>query len=195
MENSKLPASVQMVKQFHDLFEHPIGRVIGQEPLNIRQLRVKLLFEELVELAEAGDVRQTMAVLSSQYLQKVNARIVIEKDQTQNITFELPPDGNNVDSVEEADALADLQYVLDGKKLTSGLYLYMDAIFERVHMNNMNKAHRTEDHANETMDKKPEEAPFTKALRGDRWFLYNKDGKLTKPWDHMKVSIAPLLPL
>lgn len=193
MEN--LPASVKMVKQFHDLFEHPIGRVIGQEPLNIRQLRIKLLFEELAELAEAGDVRQTMAVLSSQYLQKVNARIIIEKDQTQNIAFDLPPDGNNVDSVEEADALADLQYVLDGKKLTSGLYLYMDAIFERVHMNNMSKAHRTEDHANETMDKKPDEAPFTKALRGDLWFLYNKDGKLTKPWDHKKVSIASLLPL
>lgn len=194
MEISK---SVLMVKKFHDLFEHPIGRVIGEEPLNIRQLRIKLLFEELVELAEAGDVNTTMAMLCLKHLEKVNVKMHIDhakKEMKVDMT-EIPADGDNVNSVEEADALADLQYVLDGKKLTSGLYPYMDEIFEVVHNNNMNKAHKNLDHIMQTCDRKPDEAPFTHAERGGLFFLYNKDGKLTKPWDHIKVSIAPLLPL
>ncbi len=204
MEN--LPESVKMVKEFHDLFEHPIGRVIGSEPLNIRQLRIKLLFEELSELADAGDVRQTFAVLCFKHMQKVNAQMNILENKEVTVKFDLPADGDNVDSVEEADALGDLQYVLDGKKLTSGLYPYMEDVFERIHQNNMSKAHKDEGHCMATVEanggelifnpnSKPGDGNWHIAERGGLFFLYNPDGKLTKPHDHIKVSIAPLLPL
>lgn len=196
----EIAKSVLMVKEFHDLFEHPVGRVIGQEPLNIRQLRIKLLFEELAELAEASDVRQTMAILAYQHLQKVDAKMTVKPipGQQAEVTFQLGhiADGDNVDVVEEADALADLQYVLDGKKLTSGLYLYMDEVFEVVHKNNMSKAHRDEEHAIQTINREKDlqkRVLYTKAERDGKWFVYNHDGKLTKPWDHIKVAIAPII--
>lgn len=192
--DNALPSSVKMVKEFHDLFEHPVGRVLGKEPLNIRQLRIKLLFEELVELAAAGDVSQTMGILCFKQLQKFDCQVIIGEDKNLNLKLNLPPDGDNVDIVEEADALADLQYVLDGKKLTSGLYPYMEGVFERVHQNNMTKAHRSDAHAMETAEKGNMDG-YSIAERGGLFFLYNSDGKLTKPWDHKKVSIAPLLPL
>ena len=192
MEN-KLSESVKMVKEFHDLFEHPVGRVIGEEPLHIRQLRIKLLFEELMELAVASDVRQTAALLCFKHLQKEDMRVQIKGEEINIDLSNVPVDGYKVDVVEEADALADLQYVLDGKKLTSGLYIHMEEVFKIVHQNNMTKAHRSETHANETIERKPEEGPFTKAERSGLWFIYNKDGKLTKPWDHKKVSIKPII--
>lgn len=194
MENN-LPESVKMVKQFHDLFEHPVGRVIGEEPLNIRQLRVKLLFEELMELAEASDVRQTAAVLCFKHLQKENVKVQVNGNDVALDMTDIPVDGYNVDVIEEADALADLQYVLDGKKLTSGLYPYMEDVFRVVHENNMSKAHKSEAHCLETVEKTFNiKGGYQTAERGGLWFLYNGDGKLTKPWDHKKVSIAPLIP-
>ena len=170
--------SIKNVLEFHETFEHPIGADSSHvEPLKTRQLRIKLLFEELAELAEAGDVRETFRNLC-----------IIESEKNTTGWLDVQ-DGDNVDKVEELDALADIQYVLNGKILSSGLQHVFDKAFDQVHANNMNKAHRNADHANETIAKN--NLVNAKILeRNGRTILHNSDGKLTKPHDHVKVALS-----
>lgn len=185
------------VADFHRLFDHPIGESPdAQEALQIRQLRIKLLFEELTELAEAGDVARTLHELAVQ---------LVDKNWS---TFEVPDgelstklglaDGDDVDKKEELDALCDLQYVLNGKILTAGLLTVFTENFMRVHNNNMKKAHISIEHAEETVRKlggKPEDYKiFEKTIAGEgeelHYFILTRtDGKVVKPWDHKKVEL------
>lgn len=170
--------SVEKVKQFHLLFEHSIGNLQTLEPLKIRQLRIKLLFEELRELAEAGNVGATFHKLCSNS---------IEQDLAELDTLQ---DGDNVNQVEELDALCDIQYVLDGKKLTSGLHEVFEQGFDLIHENNMNKAHRNPEHVKETSEKSG--IVLTCIERNGVFIAQNSDGKTTKPYDHKKVDLSIL---
>ncbi len=173
--------TVQKVQEFHETFEHPVGTLSGKEPLNIRQLRIKLLFEEVAELAEAGDVIATMETICHKYISD------IASDNGQpNI------DGDNVNRIEELDALCDIQYVLDGKKLTSGLHEVFDEGFDLIHSNNMNKAHASEQHALDTAEINGMIGWSTKEKDG-KILLFNASGKLIKPHDHKKVTLNHLI--
>lgn len=183
-EMSEKKSSVEKVKEFHEMFEHPIGSITSLEPLNIRQLRIKLLFEELAELAEAGDVRETMFSLCHGYVVNNTARGDDFDSQYS--------DGDNVNKKEELDAITDIQYVLDGKKLTSGLYEVCDEAFDLIHENNMQKAHRDLNHIKETSEKTG--VHLTCVIRNGVYIAQNPDGKTTKPWDHKKVTLNHLVP-
>lgn len=169
--------SLEQVKEFHAMFEHSIGVDENHiEPLTTRQLRIKLLFEELAELAVASDVNGTfydLCIEAQSELQFKNH------------------DGNKVDKVEELDAIADIQYVLNGKLLTSGLHNLIDEANDLVHKNNMTKAHKDIYHAQQTIEKK-NMINCTEKFKDGLVLLYNSDGKLTKPWDHTKVSLETL---
>lgn len=170
--------STDKVKQFHETFEHPIGNLQTLEPLKIRQLRIKLLFEELRELAEAGDVGATFHKLCSNST---------EQDLAELDTLQ---DGDNVNQIEELDAITDIQYVLDGKKLTSGLYEVCDQAFDLIHENNMQKAHRNPLHVVETENKTG--ITLQCIERNGVFIAQNPDGKTIKPWDHKKVDLSIL---
>lgn len=181
-------STTDLVKEFHEMFEHPIGpNPSHEEPRKIRQLRVKLLFEELIELAEASDVKGTMFDLCSMYQTKIQPSIVFGFVEG----VEQIEDGDNVDKLEELDAITDIQYVLDGKKLTSGLHTVTDEAFKLVHGNNMTKAHRSQEHCMETKIKN--NIHGTIRQKGESFLLYNDDEKLTKPWDHKKVGLSHLV--
>ncbi len=173
-------STTKLVKEFHVTFNQHIGTIEELEPLETRQLRIKLLFEELQELAEAGDVQGTFHSLCS------NQCIKYEIADKQS-----PVDGDNVDIVEELDAITDIQYVLDGKKITSGLCEVEESAFLLVHKNNMTKAHRDKAHAEETIKYQASIGmPCTAIETADgRWLVFNSDDKLTKPHDHTKVSL------
>jgi predicted HAD superfamily Cof-like phosphohydrolase len=178
--------SLVKVAQFHQTFDHPIGfNHEVDEALKIRQLRIKLLFEELAELAEAGDCRETFRKLCE------------EKSGHPD----WPRDGDNVNKTEELDALCDIQYVLNGKILTSGLHHIFDKAFNVVHLNNMRKAHRSEAHCRETiaaLGKRFEDFIITErvakdgqyTVNGNVYILMNDGGKVIKPHDHMKVDLT-----
>lgn len=100
-------------------------------------------------------------------------------------------DGDNPNIVEEADAIGDLQYVLDGKKVTSGLYPVMEAVSFAIHQNNMRKAHRSREHAEKTIG--IVEDGWSILEKEGLFLLYNADKKLTKPHDHKKVDLAPIV--
>jgi predicted HAD superfamily Cof-like phosphohydrolase len=170
--------TTEKVTEFHQLFEHPIGKLNEAEPLKIRQLRIKLLFEELQELAEAGDVMGTFVSLCNQTADLENLNKV---------------DGDNVNKVEELDAITDIQYVLDGKKLTSGLHEVTDQAFDLVHSNNMQKAHTSDEHAEATINALNDGENYVVENRNGKVLLFNSSGKVIKPYNHKKVDLSTLL--
>jgi predicted HAD superfamily Cof-like phosphohydrolase len=172
---------VKSVLEFHELFNQPIGSLVAKEDRKTRQLRIKLLFEELQELAVAGDMKATFAGLCAGVTAKAVDHFFATGEQIE--------DGDNVDQIEEIDALADIQYVLAGKIITGGYQGVFDKNFERVHRNNMTKAHKSIDHAHETIEKNGLKN-WEVIQKGNAFLLNNEHGKLTKPWDHLKVQVT-----
>lgn len=127
MEQIKGRSSIEQVKEFHEVFGHPVADKVGEETLETRQLRIKLLFEELEELAIASGCDATFRKLCDDA-----AWLDIYDDD--------PIDGDVLNHVEELDALCDLQVVLDGKFLTSGHWKVKDQAFAEVHRSNMSKS-------------------------------------------------------
>jgi len=111
---------IESVKEFHEVFNHPVNNYKNDIDLKLRQLRVKLIFEELLELADASDVRGTFTQLCQDAISK-------------------SIDGNNVNKKEEIDALSDIQYVLSGAVLALGYQDIFDEAFDEVHRSNMSK--------------------------------------------------------
>lgn len=165
--------SLEQVKQFHEVFDHRIGNINELEPLAVRQLRIKLLFEELQELAEASDCMETFDNLCDE------------------VTYETKypsKDGDNVNQIEELDALCDLQYVLNGKIITAGMHDIFDKNFDLVHQNNMAKAHTDSKEALTTAMVTPGN---TKVVQhGDYHVVTNLHGKVIKPHNHVKVQLS-----
>ena len=94
---------LEQVKEFHEVFEHPISETIVD--LNtvsdeLKNLRINLIQEELNELKEALSKNDIVGV---------------------------------------ADALTDLQYVLDGAYLVFGLHKHAELLSDEVHSSNMSK--------------------------------------------------------
>lgn len=158
--------TLEQVEEFHRIFNHPIAENIGEETLETRQLRIKLLFEELGELAEASDCLGTWDELTSNH-----ADVMLE-------------DGNNVDHVAELDALCDLQVVLDGKFLTSGHWRHKKEAFAEVHRSNMSKADRVsqvklESHIDHLVNIGKAET-VTAKTKNKHTIFYREDGKILK---------------
>lgn len=171
----------EKVIEFHKVFNHPINK-IGEENKDLRALRIKLLFEELSELAQASDVRTTFAKLCNGYLEKI-------KDSPSDY-FE---DGDNVNYVEELDAMCDIEYVIHGKIITSGFHHVFNEAFNEVHQSNMTKACTSEEEAKKSIEYyhqiKGEEQPIEYKKIGNKWILIRKDGKILKSKNYKKVNL------
>ncbi len=182
---------LKKVFKFQETFLMAIGPDVKHvETLETRQLRIKLLFEELMELAEASDCKGTFHSLCTQVFREYCT------GGLEGIKgHKCPPDGDNVDRVEELDALCDLQYVLTGKIISSGLHEVFDEAFKRVHKNNMEKAHVSIVHVKNTISHKklnPENCKII-TIDNETYLLHNESGKLVKPHDHKKVDLSDLL--
>lgn len=127
---------IEDVAQFHKTFGHPINDKKDAIDLKTRQLRNKLIFEENEELAEASDVRKTFYELCKAYIEKYEANPV--------------EDGDNVDKVEELDALGDIQYVLSGGVLALGHQENFDDAFQDIQDSNMSKGCKNQQEADDT---------------------------------------------
>ena len=127
---------IEDVAKFHKTFGHPINDKKDVIELKTRQLRNKLIFEENEELAEASDVRATFYELCKDYIAKYEANPIV--------------DGDNVDKVEELDALCDIQYVLSGAVLALGHQENFDDAFQNVQDSNMSKGCKNEVEADAT---------------------------------------------
>ena len=109
---------LDQVREFHEAFDHQV-RTNPNADVAERVLRMNLIQEEVTELGEALDLYW-----------------YTESDGT--ITWDTARyDERNVNTVEVADALADIDYVVQGAALTFGIP--HDAVFDEVHRSNMAK--------------------------------------------------------
>lgn len=111
--------SYERVKEFHEVFGHPVGEKPELPSDDRQELRVALIFEEAIELAEAlgfstADVKDSVNYM----LYKIGS--IHEQD-----------------IVGAADALGDLDYVVNGAALELGIDL--PAVTAEVHRSNMTK--------------------------------------------------------
>ena len=140
---------LKMVELFHKTFGHPINDKKDAIDLKTRQLRLKLILEEAEELAEASDVKGTLQEFCIEVLLKT--KNTTEYDGLTHIGGQnLDKDGDNVDKVEELDALCDIQYVLSGAVLALGHQENFDEAFQNVQDSNMSKGCKNRQEADDT---------------------------------------------
>jgi predicted HAD superfamily Cof-like phosphohydrolase len=186
----------QLIKDFMELFDQKVLPDLSEpSDLATRQLRIKLIFEELTELAKAMDVQGTFLKLCEDFIKKADKNKGQWKGAA-GYTNQLR-DGNNNDIVETLDALIDLEYVTTGTVLSEGLQGVYEKNFDIVHVNNMTKAHRDLSHAIETAQKKSPNGGNAEEL--SKWRTVNKEphgvllfdpnNKVVKPHDHVKVKL------
>jgi predicted HAD superfamily Cof-like phosphohydrolase len=104
------------VLEFHQAFDHPVAYAPTVPSIEQRMLRVKLLAEELCELATASGVWVSIYG---------------------NVEVKVAPASDPVDLVEAADALADIRYLVDGGNLIFGFP--GEQVLHAVHKSNMSK--------------------------------------------------------
>lgn len=113
---------LDMVREFHEAFDHPVRTGVNADvPEKI--LRMNLIEEEVRELGEALGLYRDWDGLWQEATGMINL-----------------PSGKvvgEVDTVEVADALADIDYVVQGAALVFGLP--HDEVFAEVHRSNMAK--------------------------------------------------------
>ena len=105
-------AHLDMVAEFHRAFGHPIRTIPGAD-VSEKALRMNLIQEAVDELASA---------------------LGLEWDEDSGTWYDI---GASVNTVEVADALADIDYVVQGAALVFGIP--HDAVFDEVHRSNMAK--------------------------------------------------------
>ena len=134
-----MTTSLEKVKEFHKAFSAPISDKPTAGTQQHRKLRVALIAEELCELCEALGVTLTV------YANKIT-------------WIEAHPDASKVDLVGVADALGDLDYVVQGANLTFGMPA--EEVMQEIHRSNMAKL---------GPDGVPIRRPDGKILKPDGW--------------------------
>jgi len=146
--------TIHSVRTFHEAFGHPAPSKPTVSDRSIRELRVKLIAEELGELCLALGV---------------SLHLHVDVQKSDEIYFKvvaITPD-EKVDLVEAADALADLDYVVQGSNLVFGLPA--EALAAEVHRSNMSK------------------------LGADGLPIRREDGKIMKGPNYSPPDLAPII--
>lgn len=176
-----LPSSIEQVKEFHRLFQ---PETITEEILHITPevtaLRLKLIFEELHELAcamGAGNIFSRFVHLSLSGMQN---KAVREQKDVYN-------------TKEILDALCDLRYVVDGTAVVTGLDKVYELGIREVHRSNMSKACNTHEEALATKKKYEDEwKEFTFYIHpvGDKFVVYRNDRKVMKSINYSPANLS-----
>lgn len=154
-------------------------------PINTKILRLNLILEELIELAEAMNMHAQMKALLQVGIVKLNQSTMFQNSELEQ-------------KIGMADALADLQYVLSGAIITFGYSEIFDEIFDEVQESNMSKFCTTEEEAIETVAKYASEDTETYyekvSLLNDNldsfWVIYRKsDKKILKSINYKPVEL------
>lgn len=143
--------SVNLVRAFHLAFDHPVADTINPGDKKLRELRVRLIAEELTELCEALGV--ALELTSNGFASQFVCRAVKEDEE--------------VDLVEAADALGDLDYVVQGSNLVFGFPA--EAVLGEIHRSNMSK------------------------LGEDGLPVHREDGKVIKGPNYSPPDLKPIL--
>lgn len=168
MPRQEYPATIESVRVFHETYGHPVARSLTVGDAKLRRLRVLLIAEELAELAQALGVSLELEVKPAPFddlKQKDVMNGMWKKAWVADAS--LCYSDHEVDIVEAADALADLDYVVQGGNLVFGIPAGL--VMREVHRSNMSKLDE---------DGKP---------------IYNADGKIVKGPNFFEPDISTLL--
>lgn len=124
-----MTATIHYVKQFHEKFGHLVAGSPDPGTKELRELRVRLIAGELLELCKALGVSLEMSYHPHEGDQE------IEDDST--IEINAIAEDWDVDIVGTADALGDLDYVVAGANLVFGIPA--QAVMEEIQASNMSK--------------------------------------------------------
>lgn len=117
-----MTTSYEQVKEFHEVFGHPVGEKPEVPHDDRLVLRVALILEEAMELADAmGFSTDDTKDAINYMLNRIGPKVYDDE----------------IDIVAVADALGDLDYVVNGAALECGINL--PAVTTEVHRSNMTK--------------------------------------------------------
>lgn len=150
----------EQVTEFHRVFGHPIENAPLTPDVSQMKFRARFLLEETVELIQALGARHE----GNQHLRR--AVDLIERAREQ-ISMAKDYEFNDVDLVEVADALGDLDYITSGAALTFGIPL--PEVVAEIHRSNMSK------------------------LGADGKPIYNDEGKAQKGPGYFKPQLELIL--
>ena len=179
------------VEEFMKTFKQSIGQYPGEPNKDvskeIMELRLNLILEELIELAEGCGKH----VASNFSVRLLNKSEELHNKTEKKAEFE----GSKL---EVFDALIDLQYVLSGAVLAFGMQNQFDEGFEEVHRSNMSKACNSLEDANETVENYTEHGELCYIDDSDKdkgiWLVKRtKDQKLLKSTNYSPANLKPIL--
>lgn len=160
-------STIDLVRQFHETFNHPVAKQLTASTAAIRRLRVLLIASELCELAQALGVPFEVSVKpahsTSDPKRVMNGMVRSEWFAPEPICYS----DENVDMTEAADALGDLDYVVQGGNLVFGIPAGL--VMYEIHCSNMSKLDN---------DGKP---------------IFNEDGKVVKGPNFKAPNIKAVL--
>jgi predicted HAD superfamily Cof-like phosphohydrolase len=161
------------VKEFMRTFDQECPNKPTVPDPNTRVLRIKLLLEEVLELAEASGVEIT-----------VGNDWIIDTHAIKHGIFSFKTNSENVDLVGVADAIADISYVNYGAANAYGIDI--KPIEDEVHDSNMSKLF-----TNEETDQINNDNFTIKAVRlaGKAFLVKNEDGKVQKSPSYTPANV------
>lgn len=177
------------VKEFHETFELPVDNHKNDIALKVRQLRIKLLFEELEELATASDCLETFYDLCDKFQGEWRSLQVAGDGN----------DGDNVDKVEELDALVDINYILMGTVLSLGHQDNFDNAFQEIQTSNMSKTCKNIQEVEDTINMYVNERNMDRnnisyKKKNDIYIVYRvNDGKILKNKHYMPANLKKII--
>jgi predicted HAD superfamily Cof-like phosphohydrolase len=127
---AKIKTSYEMVKEFHQAFGHPVETSPLTPSVKQMKFRARFLLEEVSEHILALGARKR----ENQHLARAVELIELARAQ---VAVALDYEFNDVDMIEVADSLGDLDYIVNGAALTYGIPL--PAITKEIHDSNMTK--------------------------------------------------------
>lgn len=163
---------IESVKEFHEAFNLPVNNEIIDDNKEVRDLRLSLIFEEMVELATAMGCTDKLEQLISD--------LNIEHTDT-------------YDKKETLDAFCDITYVTKGAVISMGYTNVFDNAFDDIHTSNMSKACNNIDEAKDTITYYKKERNELQKMgiqeKGDKYLVIREDGKVMKNLNYNEVKL------
>lgn len=153
-------STYDLVQEFHEAFGHPVRKEPVVPPVGEIKFRARFILEETVELIQALGGDKT----TNRHLARAIDLLERARDQ-----IAMAPDYefNAVDLIGVADALGDLDYIINGAALTFGMP--QPEVVIEIHSSNMTKL---------SPDGKP---------------IYNEEGKVVKGPNYRAPDLKMIL--
>ena len=203
--------SLKQVIEFHETFNHPVVSQPTVPDWKRLKLRLDLIGEEFVELAQAFHAESLLITTIADMLEKIamedkdNTGLVVNmlnglNSKLFNRDWSIVPyvhaKPNRGRLVTALDALCDIRYVVDGTIIELGLQHVFDEAFETVHTSNMSKACNDLEEAKATIAAYTLRGVSCEMIENDNgvWIVRNvNNGKILKSVGYTAVNLEPFI--